>query len=445
MFMKQTVFTRLLAVLLLAAMLLCSLVACNNGNDEETDELKHVDYVSELKLDMTSDSIKKEVTIKNLIDGDTTHFHFPASEHPNGENVIKARYIAINTPESTGRVEPWGKAASDFTKSKLSGATSIIIESDNGTWNADSTGNRFLVWVWYKTDDSSDYRNLNLEILQNGLAIASNSAQNRYGETCMKAIEQAKAEKLYVYSPDSDPNFHYGEALEMTLKELRLNTATYDRTKVAFEGVITAISAGSFYVEEYDEETGMCYGISAYYENAGLPGKALEQIVIGNRVRVVGTVGAFNDSWQVSGLTYQMMKPDDPSNFKLISTGNTPAYTLTTPADFASKKVTVTVTEDDKEVEKVMDYAALAIDTSISMKDLTVSKTKANANGEVTLYCTAGGVEVTLFLSKLVDANGNVITADTYKGKVIDVKGLVDQYYENYQIRVIDANDITVH
>ena len=92
-----------------------------------------------------------------------------------------------------------------------------------------------------------------------------------------------------------------------------------------------------------------------------------------------------------------------------------------------------------------MDYAALAIDTSISMKDLTVSKTKANANGEVTLYCTAGGVEVTLFLSKLVDANGNVITADTYKGKVIDVKGLVDQYYENYQIRVIDANDITVH
>ena len=122
---------------------------------------------------------------------------------PNG--VFKARYLAINTPESTGQIEEWGKAASAFTRQKLSEATSIVIESEDGKWNADSTGGRYLVWVWYKTDKDTEYRNLNLEILQNGLAIASNSSQNKYGMWCMNAIKQAKAHKLYVYSKEKDP------------------------------------------------------------------------------------------------------------------------------------------------------------------------------------------------------------------------------------------------
>ena len=44
---------------------------------------------------------------------------------------------------------------------------SIIIESDNETWNYDSTGSRYLVWVWYRESAEADYRCLNLEILQN--------------------------------------------------------------------------------------------------------------------------------------------------------------------------------------------------------------------------------------------------------------------------------------
>ena len=445
MFMKQTVFTRLLAVLLLAAMLLCSLVACNNGNNDETDEPKHVDYASELKLDMNSDSVKQEATVHIYIDGDTTHFKVPTSVMPEG--IIKARYISINTPESTGRIEPWGKAASNFTKSKLKDATSIILESDTGSWNADSTGGRYLVWVWYKTADMTDYRNLNVEILQNGLALASNSAQNRYGDTCMKAIDQAKSEKLYVYSADKDPDFHYGAAQELTLKELRANITSYNGSKVAFEGVISAVSEGSFYVEEFDEENAMYQGISVYYETAGLPGAAMENIGIGNRVRVVGSVTYFEpgDIWQVSGLTYSLMKPDDPANFKLISKGHTPAFTLTSPVDFTTKKINVTITEGEEETVKSIDYAAMALDTSISMKNLSVTDTKANANGEVTLYCTSEGVKITFFLGKLIDADGNVVTADTYKGKTIDAKGIVDKYYEKYQIRVMSASDITVH
>ena len=133
----------------------------------------------------------EEVTVKTYIDGDTTHFYVPTSVSENG--LLKARYLAVNTPESTGKIEEYGKKASNFTKEKLSQATSIIIESDNSTWNPDSTGDRYLVWVWYKTADMEEYRNLNVEILQNGLAIANNSSNNQYGRFCSSAIDQAKA------------------------------------------------------------------------------------------------------------------------------------------------------------------------------------------------------------------------------------------------------------
>ena len=446
--MKHKFSIRILAVLLLVTLLLCSFVACNKKAEDDEPQSEHVDYAADLKLDMSSDSLKQEVTVHIYIDGDTTHFNVPESVMEGG--ILKARYLAINTPESTGRIEPWGKAASNFTKERLKNATSIIIESDNDTWNADSTGGRYLVWVWYKTAEMEDYRNLNLEILQNGLAIASNSAQNRYGDICVKAIDQAKAEKLYVHSTEKDPDFHYGAAQEMTLKELRSNITSYEGTKVAFEGVIAAIYDGSFYVEEYDEETGMSYGVSAYYQTGGLPGKALEFIQLGNRVRVVGSVTYFEagDIWQVSGLTYSLMSPDDPSNFQLISSDHEPRYPLTSPADFFDKKISmvVNVTEDGEETEKekTFTYAELALDTSISMNDLLVTSTKINKNNEVTLTCVSSGYQVKVFLGLLYDADGNRITENTYKNCIINVKGLVDKYYEDYQIRVLSASDITV-
>ena len=138
------------------------------------------DYAVAVQPDMASDTAKQEVTVKQFVDGDTVHFHVPESVMPDG--VLKARFLAINTPESTGKIEEYGKAASNFTKEKLSAATEILIESETDTWNADSTGDRYLVWVWYKAEGADEYRNLNIEILQNGLAIANNASQNQYGE-----------------------------------------------------------------------------------------------------------------------------------------------------------------------------------------------------------------------------------------------------------------------
>ena len=238
----------------------CNANTDNAGNSGSTQEkqtetqeaIEYVDYASSVELNMSSNSAKAEVTVKTFIDGDTTHFNVAETVVESG--VLKARYLSINTPESTGKIEEYGKAASNFTKEKLSQATSIIVESDDGNWNMDSTSERHLVWVWYRTDESEPYRNLNIEILQNGLAIANSSAQGRYGSTCMDAIQQAKAAKLNLYSGEKDPDFYYGEAVELTIKELRTNAEVYNGVKVAFNGVITTNSDNSVYVEAYDAE-----------------------------------------------------------------------------------------------------------------------------------------------------------------------------------------------
>ena len=232
-----------------------------------------------------------------------------------------------------------------------------------------------------------------------------------------------------------------------TLKDIRANLNYYNGCKVSFNGIISHIYDGSFYVEDYDEETDMHYGISVYYATAGLPGVALEQIAVGNMVRVVGTVGYFEpgDVWQVSGLTYRLMKPNDPANFKLISSGHTIPYILVSPVDFATKKVDITVIEGETEVVKSVDYASMILDTSISMKGLSVSSAKANKNNEITLTCTSGDVKISVFLGAMKDADGNAVTVDTFKDKTIDIKGIVDKYYENYQIRILSFSDITVN
>ena len=128
-----------------AIVLALSLVSCGADAPITTEEIEIpiVDYASELKLNLGTFTLKQEVTVKNFVDGDTVHFYVPTDVMPEG--VLKARFLAINTPESTGKIEQYGKAASAFTKEKLKDAVSIIIESDTATWNADSTGDRYLV------------------------------------------------------------------------------------------------------------------------------------------------------------------------------------------------------------------------------------------------------------------------------------------------------------
>jgi len=424
----------------IACLLLCLMLA---GFALAEAPAESTDFAGQLRLNMASESIKTEATIKTFVDGDTTHFHVPADVSESG--VLRARYLAVNTPEITGKVEEYGKKAASFTKEKLLHAESIILESDNGAWNLDSTGSRHLVWVWYKTAGESEYRCLNLELLQNGLAIANSTANNRYGSTCMAALNQAKAEKLHLYSGQKDPDFYYGEAVELTLRELRTNVEAYSGMKVAFNGIVTMNRDQSVYVETLDPETGLYFGMPVYY-GYGMSGAGLDILSVGNEVRIVGTLQYYEagGTWQVSGLAYRMMKPDDPGNIQKISDGHSAAYAPVDAQTF-NAQVNVEIAEETK----AFPWAQLALGTSVSMEELTVMEAvttlaeDSTSYGAITMTCSSGGGTITIRTEPFYE-NGALITQDRYVGKTIAVKGVVDYYDGAYQIRVLSPDNLII-
>ena len=465
-------FIKLLSIFLLICMIVSVLGGCQLFPPKPTTgsigENEWVDYASQLKLDMDTPSLKWEVTVKMHIDGDTTHFYINQSGNINGisktpgiDGVLKARYLGINTPESTGKIEPWGKKASNFTKSKLENADSIIIESDDENWNVDSTGERFLVWVWYRPEGETEYRNLNLEILQEGLAVSSKSGRYVYAEYCEKAIAQAGEQRIHLYAPANvkDPDFPYGDAQFMTLKELKVNIDQYIGARVAFEGVIVKDSGGSVYIESYSEEDDMYYGISAYYQTSGLDGWGLELLKIGNKVRFAGVVGEFNGSYQITDLKYDIFDTNNSKNMDLVSEGNAAGYQEVSYLHFDPQSnqgsVRVDTMLDGVETTKEIPFMFLAQDASVSMKNLYVKSAyttkQGDSKGAISLYCTVNGVEIQVRTIVLRDENGELITQDKFVGKTIDVKGTIDYYLPEgatvgtYQIQVFSINDVTFH
>lgn len=405
-----------------------------------------VDYAAQVKLDPTSTRARQEVTLHQHIDGDTTHFNL---ETPiNGSNILKARYLAVDTPESTGAIEKWGKKASNYTKEKLSNATSIIVESDNHQWNPDSTGSRYMVWVWYKTAEMTDYRLLNLELLQLGLA-KRKGADNVYGEFCTLAYQQAYANKLHVWGNDIDPDFYIGEAIPVDLLELATNPEKYKDKKVVFEAVITRDFKNSIYLQAYNAETGMYHAIGAYY---GYNFSGMDQLALGNLIKIVGVVQYYEagGTYQVSDLKYNAFSPKPEENIAMIEQGHPIVYTLTSPEEFCNGKRQIVVTnEEGEEVLKEFSYAELALNTAIEMHDLKVTDIwttvdSVNSKGAMTLTCVANGQTITVRTEVLYDDEGKLVTKEYFEGKTIDVKGLVGYYNGQYQIKLLTLDDVVV-
>jgi len=109
------------------------------------------------------------------------------------------------------------------------------------------------------------------------------------------------------------------------------------------------------------------------------------------------------------------------------------------------------VTVETEESAFTAPYAQLALSTSVEMRDLvvkhvyTTTDAESASKGAMTLSCEADGIPVTVRTAVLLDENGQLITADAYLGRTIDVKGIVEFFGGNYQIKVFSAKNITVH
>ncbi len=439
----------------------CQLIPGLPTGPQETEPTKPldpwVDYVSQATLDMNSSTAKlQNLEMKLHIDGDTTHFYVP-SNAPAGladAGALKIRYIAVNTPESTGQIEEWGKKASTFTRDKLSYAESIVIESNGDTWEKDSSGSRVLAWVWYKPKGETEYRNLNLELVQEGLSLSCGGTTDIYGDLSAKAFNQAKAYKLNAHSKEKDPDFYYGEQIETNLKTLRSNIELYKNKDVAFTGVIVRNNSETVYVVEYDEETDMFYGMNVYY---GYQSGAIDTILkVGNEVRFVGSVQYWEGggTYQLADVRYSAYDPDDPENLKLISTGNdTSALVQTVDIDtFLNGTVKLDVMKelDSEETEqKTFKYAELAMSTSVKMENLYVKRIWTTSNGgendgAMTLTCEVNGKTITVRTTVLRKSDKTLYTSADFLNKTITVTGIVDYYDGEYQIKVFSAKNIEI-
>lgn len=444
----------------------------NTPKPDEKEEF--IDYASQVKFNPDSGRVWTEVVVKSYIDGDTTHFESKDGTQIDGSDYIKARYLAINTPESTGVIEPWGKKASNYTKGQLMQAVEIIVESDTDGWNRDSTGGRHLLWVWYKTAGDTEFRNLNLEILQQGLAYGSNVSSNVYGDTALKILNQSKNLKLHVFDKSTkDPDFYYGGAVELTLKELKASIywteedggrykSKYDGMLVKFEAVVAKQVDATIYVEEYDPTNDMYFGMQIF---AGYNFPRMEIFNIGNRVSIVGTLQYWEngDTYQISNLKYKTIDPDWEGGCRVISTGHSASYgelSVDTLMNGTIKLETIREVENqDGELEETLvvedfKYGELAHYSTATMLNLTVQRvyttnSDTDSDGALTITCkdASGRTIQVRTASKLTKEVGGVkvdVTASDFPaGTVISVMGVIDSFDGTYQLKIFAYSDIT--
>lgn len=148
------------------------------------------------KIDVVFASDKYTVTLNKCVDGDTAYFIYENKE-------IKTRFLAIDTPEISGKAEAYGKEASSFTCNTLSNAKKIEIEYDPNS-NKKDKYNRDLVWVWV------DNKLLQELLLKNGLA----EVKYLYGDyeytSHLQDVEKiAKEKKLNLWSDYSEEKEEY--------------------------------------------------------------------------------------------------------------------------------------------------------------------------------------------------------------------------------------------
>ncbi len=204
-------------------------------NTSVTDELEFDASYSGKSFD--ADAIG-QVQLSACIDGDTATFR-------EGDLRIRLRFIGINTPESTGKIDPWGKTASRFTCQKLSSAAEIVLENEVSLFGKfDNTGTRYLGWVWYRPSQGEPFRLLNLELVElaysrNFMFISESKYFNQFREAQLKTENSNRR----VYG-EVDPSYDYSTtAQELTLKEIHDNFEEYEEsgTKLRVEVLIQKV------------------------------------------------------------------------------------------------------------------------------------------------------------------------------------------------------------
>lgn len=220
-----------------------------------------------------------EVQLVNCTDGDTIQVRDKKAAEP---ELMTIRFLAVNTPESTAAVEPWGFAASNFTKSKLMSAHSVVIEFDDLDKNGirtDSNG-RYLGYVWYQPKAGDPYRNLCLELIEQAYSRYSFNSNSKYHDLYVEANTKASATGERVWGTNNDPDYNYDKGvISTTIYNMLQNGASnVAGTQYNITARVTLQCGRSFYIEDVNPDengnVGTVYvygGFNVdYYRNLGV-------------------------------------------------------------------------------------------------------------------------------------------------------------------------------
>lgn len=152
--------------------------------------MKNIKYILLLliiPISLNADSLER------CIDGDTAAFNVDGK-------IEKVRFLGIDTPESTNKIEPYGKEASEFTCDRLKNAQIIKLELDKNSNEYDKYG-RLLAWIFI------DDKLLQEEILKKGFGeVKYIYGDYKYLNEIKEAENYAKEKKLGIYSEMKEEN-----------------------------------------------------------------------------------------------------------------------------------------------------------------------------------------------------------------------------------------------
>lgn len=403
-------------IIALALISFLGLTACSEKKDVYDDITKECKLTkSYTGKDFISQGIGEATLIKTT-DGDTATFRLSSGK------VVIIRFHGIDTPESTGSVEKWGKSASTFCANILKNAESFVLEATATPAEVDSYGVRYLGYVWYRNDANDDWKNLNLLMVENGFSESKTfqDAKYPYHSYFTKANAFAKKNELHIWSDEEDP-YYSTEAVELTIRELRENKDIYyneeekSGAKVRIEAIIVSVDVSEtgtylYQAMQYDADGFYYMNIYAGYISSGIP----SYIRLGSSYRITGTIQERDGALQISGLTY---------------------VPLTTGGDYLSVINANCYLTFDSSVEYTNDYGK-SLYGDATIKTAKLEGTTLILEATAALKGNQPAMELTTFTFKVPVAEG--FDASNLVGAKFTAVGLVNN---NKVVEVLKSSD----
>lgn len=385
-------------LVLIITVLLFVLTACEQPDDtpEEKDTNLYTTYTDGLEMDFTyegKDFFTDGVGVATLVrcvDGDTAFFS-------TGSNSFSVRFLGIDTPESTSRIDPWGKSASDYTCDKLTNATTIVLEQGD---ELQDNYDRYLAWVWY------DGRLLNLELVEQAYSNAKGVVGTQYEDEIYSAELKAQETDRRVWG-EIDPDYDYSlDGIQLTVGELVENMDDYIGKKIVITGVVAFEVGGHPYITD---DSG--YGIYMYLKENSY------KIEPGNEITISGLDLTFYPSQEEGS---PQLVGIYKRNVTLVSEGN----------------------EVSPRLVDIADLVYMDLGSFVEVENVTVTEIYQSPNtGDYTITCEdSEGNEIGLHITGIIDELN--VESVLSIGDVIDVAGGLSRYDGQYQLEMSDLDTV---